>query len=763
MSLHNGDQQQQQPLLIPNLPRERSLAPFKHSRNATRSNSPTKSAPLQSSPRRAITPPTANNGFLTQTNYQQFSVFSAWSNKQKPGNETRNNGENGSSDDAADPRTPSPPVASQLIQRDESKLNLKLPAGGGGDCGGGNNNSSSWYSYYSSILFPRNESLLRIEDIPLLSPERPASPKESTNSDFSQAVNSEQSWFGWLFSHNPFASAAKVEDGLTEMETTNEAYKSAKSAIEGAKDECHYVYYSGDGFKTFELAVFGTMSEQTPVHVYSRKDRPVSPNELFEKSLRRSSSVSVNELAALNEPPPLEASRSPRVVPTFEENYRESTLKTKLRIFSKDVVCGIKTEHHLYRKPSVHIKKTVDKLKRITIIGVHNFLPTKMVRALIGESTGTSIHYARRAARAVKSWLAHNGAEYESEYSIRTIAIDGQGKSHNCVEKSVELLANWKTVFEQSDFIFFVSYSTSVPIAVNIFARLFQKIPHLKHNQKKKMALLSMSGNFLGPVPSHIFKIVYRAYTQTENEIVRESFELERKDSHLAEQLHESMQFLVAQNVRFVFTSDLDEAFFIPLYSSWGLQFQHPNIHRNMFQHNNDASVSFISSTFKLICMMKNLGQTSDYNIIKELGDKLDVAAKNRLSRMMIYEEEEVYFEALNFALGSTSLNHKRDLKIVYPRILTKPSSSSSSTSATASSADSLSPAELQLNFQNVLPWTMRGLLQDLVQYQHIDVYARLRELIRQFDEWKPTSKPHRDVKYCLDALTDFDLAELVQ
>lgn len=49
------------------------------------------------------------------------------------------------------------------------------------------------------------------------------------------------------------------------------------------------------------------------------------------------------------------------------------------------------------------------------------------------------------------------------------------------------------------------------------------------------------------------------------------------------------------------------------------------------------------------------------------------------------------------------------------------------------------------------LPWVMRGLLEeDLVKTELSDETAAL---LRQFDEWKPTTKALKDVKYRLEAV----------
>lgn len=49
------------------------------------------------------------------------------------------------------------------------------------------------------------------------------------------------------------------------------------------------------------------------------------------------------------------------------------------------------------------------------------------------------------------------------------------------------------------------------------------------------------------------------------------------------------------------------------------------------------------------------------------------------------------------------------------------------------------------------LPWIMRGLLEeDLVK---TELSAETEDLLRKFDEWKPTTKALKDVKFRLEAV----------
>ena len=49
------------------------------------------------------------------------------------------------------------------------------------------------------------------------------------------------------------------------------------------------------------------------------------------------------------------------------------------------------------------------------------------------------------------------------------------------------------------------------------------------------------------------------------------------------------------------------------------------------------------------------------------------------------------------------------------------------------------------------LPWIMRGLLEE--DFVRTELNSETAELLRQFDDWKPTTKALKDVKHRLEAV----------
>lgn len=50
-----------------------------------------------------------------------------------------------------------------------------------------------------------------------------------------------------------------------------------------------------------------------------------------------------------------------------------------------------------------------------------------------------------------------------------------------------------------------------------------------------------------------------------------------------------------------------------------------------------------------------------------------------------------------------------------------------------------------------ILPFAMRGLLEE--DYVRTDLYRETQQLLKQFDDWKPSSKALKDVKFRLEGI----------
>ena len=121
---------------------------------------------------------------------------------------------------------------------------------------------------------------------------------------------------------------------------------------------------------------------------------------------------------------------------------------------------------------------------------------------------------------------------------------------------------------------------------------------------------------------------------------------------------------------------------------------------------------------------LRNLG-ISDHGVIRELSSPLAGSLYGGEGHSRIYDDEAVYYLAVEHALATTSLRETP------PQFHRK--------SATTS--------------QNpyILPFAMRGVLEE--DYVRAHLYGEITELIKQFDKWKPSTKALKDVKFRLEGV----------
>lgn len=131
----------------------------------------------------------------------------------------------------------------------------------------------------------------------------------------------------------------------------------------------------------------------------------------------------------------------------------------------------------------------------------------------------------------------------------------------------------------------------------------------------------------------------------------------------------------------------------------------------------------FICHLVGFALKLRNLG-ISDHGLIRELSAPLAGSLYSGGGHSSLYHETEIYDLAVAFALETSDVD-KTDLVI----------------QRTTTSG----------NNPYQLPWSLRGLLEEDVAKTSLG--GEVRELLRQFDDWKPLTKPLKDVKYRLEAV----------
>jgi hypothetical protein len=182
----------------------------------------------------------------------------------------------------------------------------------------------------------------------------------------------------------------------------------------------------------------------------------------------------------------------------------------------------------------------------------------------------------------------------------------------------------------------------------------------------------------------------------------------------------------------------------------------HPYIYRAVFVdgriHAPDFLIHLVGFTLKL----RNLG-LPDHGLIHELSPALAGSLYGGEGHSRVYEDPAVYALAVQHALETTSLpvapkdrpstagsfqginipivGDKADVKDVY-KLRVKDYEPS---------ATSVNPNPF------FLPWAMRGLLEE--DFVKKELGQEVEELLGMFEEWKPTGKQLKDVKFRLEGV----------
>ncbi|KAL7665461.1 DUF676 domain-containing protein [[Candida] zeylanoides] len=624
-------------------------------------------------------------------------------------------------------------------------------------------------------------------------------------------------WLDWLW---PFGRPASEEPSLDD-----DLLRSAKAVVETSRDQVHYAFKRNRNDHAGELAVSGTRTAGQPVtYKYKHapltvsqiqenalaepKPAPQAPQAALQTPaalpvIPKALSAPAASPAAPGSPtlisPPSKpaagvmaaaastsaavassavaavaasgaaathkgssgasikssASQQPHMVtPTVDSNLRRVTWRTKARLVGEHMLKDRTSECHLYRSSASAVARKAARTKRVVVVGVHGFLPFKMVKTLIGEPTGDSVRFSHEATSAVQRWMRHQGVE---DPEIDTISLESKGTIASRVEL-YRLLLNWVHLIESCDFLFVIGHGQGSVVAIHLLAQLASE-GHLRA-LGQKVGLLSMAGVLQGPFAGLDTKIVIRAYTASENEMLKELFEMQKAASGPAQQLRHSIEVLVAHNVKVTLAGAAHDQF-VPLSSALASAVHHPNVFRCLSV--GSSTPPFVVALLEVVLMLMNLGH-GDHGLLAELS-RVCQGGVARGGHTKVYANPDVYYNAVCHALDTTSLHRRRPLAgsadgaggaaaggVAGAALGADPAAGGNGTRRAAS-------PETAADY--MLPWCVRELLQDLSATRHLDSVRLCRALLAEYRQWQPAQKHWRDLKFCLEGMDQFDVAEM--
>ncbi|KAI1094562.1 hypothetical protein F5B19DRAFT_445114 [Rostrohypoxylon terebratum] len=393
------------------------------------------------------------------------------------------------------------------------------------------------------------------------------------------------------------------------------------------------------------------------------------------------------------------------LLPSFRNTYH---MKNNPSIIRQITQLLLRTQ----QPPANHVflVKEPPKIKKAVAIGIHGLFPASYLRPMIGQPTGTSIRFANHCAEAIRRWTESHGC---GECEIEKIALEGEGKIAERVDNLWKLLLNWIEHIRGADLIVLACHSQGVPVGL----MLLEKLIDLGIITRSKIGVCAMAGVSLGPFPD------YKSGMGMLMGSAAELWQFADPDSEISKRYQHALEAVVSYGARLTYIGSIDDQL-VPMESAIYTPASHPYIYRAVFIDGRVHAPDFIAHLVGFALKLRNLG-ISDHGLIRELSIPLAGSLYSGEGHSRLYDDEQVYDLAISHALETTNVSNV-PCRIQKPEKLVNPN-------------------------PFLLPWIMRGLLEE--EFVKTELYSETTELLKQFDDWTPSNKALKDVKYRLEAV----------
>ncbi|ORY89910.1 hypothetical protein BCR43DRAFT_448212 [Syncephalastrum racemosum] len=389
--------------------------------------------------------------------------------------------------------------------------------------------------------------------------------------------------------------------------------------------------------------------------------------------------------------------------------------------------------------------------KRIVVIGVHGWFPTKLVRSVIGEPTGTSKKFCHQMVAAVKHYFATEHHLTLPESILTMIPLEGEGKVEERVSKHYhQLLANieWLEAISSADVILWATHSQGTPVSFLLLKQLLD-LGHI-HAHRQPICVLAMAGIGHGPFPVLKGSLIVKYF---EADAARELFEFMDSTTRIAQAFHQALADVLRQGIKTVLVGSLQDQV-VPLYSATLTAISHPNILRAVYidKHNyveNDFLIHLVVFALRL----RNLG-LSDHGLLTNVSEVLagSIYALEG-GHSTVYEERDVYMMAVRTLFDTPPIGHWSRLLYDAPAC-SKEAGASPPSPAPQEASVEVYQAKARINPYG-LPWVLRGIYDDPRILSHDTLRGELERLRGLYQKWNPTDNRLRELKFRLEPLQE--------
>ncbi|GAD98953.1 hypothetical protein AOR_1_574094 [Paecilomyces variotii No. 5] len=396
-----------------------------------------------------------------------------------------------------------------------------------------------------------------------------------------------------------------------------------------------------------------------------------------------------------------------QVLPSFRDTFATQESPSLLQTIGRQTLGRFFHYSKESDKHHVYVMKDPPRIRKALAIGVHGYFPAPLIRTVLGQPTGTSVKFSNMAAKAIRQWTENHGYSCD----VQKIALEGEGRIAERVDLLWKLLLNWIEDIRKADFVLVACHSQGVPVATILVSKLIS----FGCLNAQRVGICAMAGVNLGPFPD--FKSRWISGS------AGELFDFAHASSQVSRDYEAALESALNFGVRISYIGSIDDQL-VSLESSLFSPASHPYIYRAAFVDGRVHAPSFLSHLVGFALKLRNLG-IPDHGIIRELSSPLAGSLYAGEGHSRLYEDEAVYYLAIEFALETSDVNGAA-LRVQRPPQSPTPN-------------------------PYILPFAMRGLLEE--EYVRRELYQETMELLKQFDDWKPSSKVLKDVKFRLEGI----------
>jgi len=400
----------------------------------------------------------------------------------------------------------------------------------------------------------------------------------------------------------------------------------------------------------------------------------------------------------------------------------------------------------------------VDQVKRIVIVAVHGWMPGTLLRAVLGQPTGTSSKFGRETLDALRVHLkSHYGIELckeaeepieKSRVQVETILLESDGKVDERIERFhrdlLEDESRMKAI-EDADAIIWTTHSQGAIVSTGLLATLIQ-LGHVRpsgyrgpippHARRKpyeqRICMLAMCGINRGPM-SYLYNQLDSLFAYVERPAARELFEYQNPESKASLAHAEATRFLLDSGVKVTLVASLQDQV-VPVYSALFEGLSHSHILRAIYVDEiGYHATTFISNLIVFAIRLRNAG-LYDHGLLVHLSEAVS-GSLTGLGHSTIYGSSEVYTLALRHLFDTSSPS-----PMSFSPLLHTPMT------PTLESFDTRKRVNPYL-----LPYALRGITEDSEIRR---LFAEeMQDLRDGYDDWLPQNKAMAEMKWRLEPI----------